>query len=67
MCVDILIVEIAGSGVMKITVYSVTSYAFRKDFFWGGGGCANHVSVKLVVYFYIYDITILENIYFVKS
>jgi len=38
MCVDILIVEIAGSGVMKITVYSVTSYAFRKDFFWGGGG-----------------------------
>jgi len=41
MSVDVLIIEIAGCGVMKITLHSVTSYAFHEEFvffiFLGGG------------------------------
>jgi hypothetical protein len=32
MSVDILIAEIAGCGVMKIPMHSVTSYAFLEEF-----------------------------------
>jgi hypothetical protein len=56
MSVDILVAEIAGCGVMKIPIHSVTSYAFWEEIFWIGGGI--HVSVHLVVYFYIDDIKI---------
>jgi len=63
MSVDFLIAEIAGCGVMKIPIHSVTSYAFHEEFvaFLGVGmGGGIHVSVQLVVYFYISDINILE-------
>ena len=44
MSVDILIAAIAGCGVMKIPIHSVTSYAFLEEFVvsfltWGGDLC----------------------------
>jgi len=63
MSVDILVAEIVMCGVMKIPIHSVTSFAFHEEFvaFLGiGMGGGIHVSVQLVVYFYISDIKILE-------
>lgn len=63
MSVDILVAEIVACGVMKIPIHSVTSFAFHEEFvaFLGiGMGGGIHVSVQLVVYFYISDIKILE-------
>jgi hypothetical protein len=46
MSLDILIAEIAGCGVMKSPLHSVTSYAFHENFFvevgmgWGSCQCA---------------------------
>ena len=56
MYVDILLAEIAGCGMMKIPIHSVTSYAFHEEFvvFWRVGvGVVGgiHVIVQLVLYF----------------